>query len=164
MHNRYAKQNKITILSVNYAKRLRRQIMQNISNDIYVSTDGHDENPGTLEQPFATLSRAKLAIYQKHKKASSPVKSCYSRWHILSGRAAYLQRQRFGRTRSTDHLYNFSWRTSNHQRREKAELSVDAVPGWYLDVRAARSKRRKFEFYSAICQWETTGSGALPKL
>jgi hypothetical protein len=35
---------------------------------LYVSNNGNDANPGTIEEPFATLERAKLAVRQvKHK-------------------------------------------------------------------------------------------------
>lgn len=33
----------------------------------FVSPSGHDENPGTLEKPFATLQRAQQAARQKHE-------------------------------------------------------------------------------------------------
>lgn len=34
----------------------------NSSETFYVSTEGNDDEPGTLEQPFASLSRAQLAV------------------------------------------------------------------------------------------------------
>ena len=33
--------------------------------DFYVATDGNDNNPGTVEKPFATISRARDAIRKK---------------------------------------------------------------------------------------------------
>jgi len=35
---------------------------QDSSADFYVATNGADSNPGTLDKPFATLTRAKSAV------------------------------------------------------------------------------------------------------
>ena len=47
--------------------------MENVAGDIYVAMDGRDYNPGTIEKPFATLYRAKLAVFPKKENAKKPV-------------------------------------------------------------------------------------------
>lgn len=46
---------------------------QSLSADYYVATNGRDDNPGTFEEPFAMLERAKLAVYQRAKNANKPI-------------------------------------------------------------------------------------------
>jgi hypothetical protein len=45
-----------------------------LATGFYVATDGNDDNPGTLSEPFATLTRA-----QKAMKDSSSIKTTYVR-------------------------------------------------------------------------------------
>lgn len=47
--------------------------MQNFSGDIFVATNGRDDNLGILEAPFVTLNRAKLAVYQRAKNSNKPI-------------------------------------------------------------------------------------------
>jgi len=47
---------------------------QSPSKGFYVAPDGNDNNPGTLERPFATLGKAQLAM-----RASSSIKTTYIR-------------------------------------------------------------------------------------
>lgn len=47
--------------------------MKNVPGNYFVAADGQDDNPGTLEQPFATLERAKAAAVQRAKNANQPI-------------------------------------------------------------------------------------------
>ena len=53
--------------------------------DFYVATDGSDSNPGTIDQPFATLNGARTAI----RALSHPLSSSVTVW--IRGGRYYLQ-------------------------------------------------------------------------
>jgi len=41
---------------------------------LYTATNGNDQNPGTLEKPFATLERAKAAVRELVKTSDKPIR------------------------------------------------------------------------------------------
>jgi hypothetical protein len=56
-----------------YGYKSEYEVIQSDAADFYVSPDGNDDAPGTLEQPFATLDRAKEAVRALKQREKKPV-------------------------------------------------------------------------------------------
>ena len=69
---------------------LVRSGLLGVAADFYVSPAGDDANPGTREQPFASLARAREAVRQAKAAAAAPVRR-FARWNLLPSADARLR-------------------------------------------------------------------------
>lgn len=78
------------------------------STAFFVSTQGRDDNPGTLAQPFKTLPRAQLAVRQALRSAEGPITVS-----ISDGTYEMSEPLRFGPADSGTQEARVTWKSLN---------------------------------------------------